>query len=168
MLARLRRFKICRDCYLDATKGSGLCPGCREPYKVAEDEDDMPDFSSSALPLPAPGDATNNSEKTGLSLMRRNQPGEFDHNRFLFETSGTYGVGNAYWPKKEEPHGEGDGGFGDEMGAETTEKPWKPLSRKIPIPPSILSPYRYPIHHALTYPSSSLQKKKNTYTYTHI
>lgn len=108
----------------------------------------MPDFSSGALPLPAPGDATNNSEKTGLSLMRRNQPGEFDHNRYLFETSGTYGVGNAYWPKKEEPHGEGDEGFGDKMGAETTEKPWKPLSRKIPIDPSILSPYRYPIHHA--------------------
>ncbi|RWR88461.1 cellulose synthase-like protein D4 [Cinnamomum micranthum f. kanehirae] len=135
------RFKICRECYLDATKDSGLCPGCKEPYKVAED-DDMPDFSSGALPLPAPGDATNNSEKTGLSLMRRNQPGEFDHNRYLFETSGTYGVGNAYWPNKEEPHGEGDEGFGDKMGAETTEKPWKPLSRKIPIDPSILSPYR--------------------------
>ncbi|KAK9286058.1 hypothetical protein L1049_014437 [Liquidambar formosana] len=48
------RFKICRDCFLDAQKESGLCPGCKEPYKLGEYDDDGQDFSSGALPLPAP------------------------------------------------------------------------------------------------------------------
>ncbi|GFS37673.1 cellulose synthase like D4 [Actinidia rufa] len=51
------RFKICRDCFLDAQKETGLCPGCKEPYKGGEyDDDDVPDFSSGALSLPAPQD----------------------------------------------------------------------------------------------------------------
>lgn len=128
------RFKICRDCYLDATKEGGLCPGCKEPYKMGEyEEDDVPDFSSGALPLPAPG--TGNRMERGMSLMKRNPAGDFDHNRFLFETKGTYGVGNAIQP------GEDDDGFREAM-METQEKPWKPLTRKIPIPAAIISPYR--------------------------
>ncbi|GFY94478.1 cellulose synthase like D4 [Actinidia rufa] len=51
------RFKICRDCFLDAQKETGLCPGCKEPYKGGEyDDDDVPDFFSGALSLPAPQD----------------------------------------------------------------------------------------------------------------
>lgn len=137
----LCRFKICRDCYLDATKDGGLCPGCREPYKI--EEDDAQDLTFGALPLPAPGGATNNVGH-GMTLMKRSQPGEFDHNRFLFETKGTYGVGNAYSLKKEDAYGGGDEkGFGDKAKEKTMEKPWKPLTRKINVPTSILSPYRY-------------------------
>lgn len=127
------RFKICRDCYLDAQNGTGLCPGCKEPYKMGEFEDEMPDFSSGALPLPAPDDPKN------MSVMKRNQNGEFDHNRWLFETRGTYGYGNAFSPQGEG----GEGGEGLPGGTlESMDKPWKPLSRKTPVPAAILSPYR--------------------------
>ncbi|KAL0660609.1 hypothetical protein Bca4012_081194 [Brassica carinata] len=104
------RFKICRDCFMDAQKETGLCPGCKEQYKIGDLDDDTPDFSSGALPLPAPG-------------------------------KGTYGYGNAYWPQDEM--------YGDDMDeemrggmVETADKPWRPLSRRIPIPAAIISPYR--------------------------
>ncbi|KAL5976936.1 Cellulose synthase-like protein D4 [Asimina triloba] len=137
------RFKICRDCYLDATKAGGMCPGCKEPYKTGEFDDEGPDFSRSALPLPAPGNGDAKMER-GMSLMKsnksmlvRSQTGDFDHNRFLFETKGTYGYGNAFKPK-------GDGDDEDDFAGamqETMEKPWKPLTRKLGISPAILSPY---------------------------
>ncbi|RVW48410.1 Cellulose synthase-like protein D4 [Vitis vinifera] len=128
------RFKICRDCYMDALKDTGLCPGCKEPYKMGDYDDDVPDFSSGALPLPAPDDPKGN-----MSVMKRNQTGEFDHNRWLFETKGTYGYGNAFWPQDggDERDEEFQGGA-----IETMDKPWKPLSRKMPVPAAILSPYR--------------------------
>nr|CAD1839274.1 unnamed protein product [Ananas comosus var. bracteatus] len=133
------RFKICRDCYLDAQKETGTCPGCKEPYKIGEYEDDAPDLTSGKLPLPAPGSAKPDNR---MSLMR-SQTGEFDHNRWLFESKGTYGYGNAFWPK----NGSGmydddlDDGMGDGI-PEQTDKPWKPLTRKIPMPAAIISPYR--------------------------
>lgn len=74
-----------------------------------------------------------------MSVMKRNQNGEFDHNRWLFETQGTYGVGNAYWPPDDMSDGE-DGLHGGAF--DLAEKPWKPLSRVTPIPSAILSPYR--------------------------
>ncbi|KAF8377961.1 hypothetical protein HHK36_031350 [Tetracentron sinense] len=137
------RFKICRDCYLDAQKETGLCPGCKEPYKMGDyDEDDVADFSSGALPLPAPDNSkTMSVMKPNQSLLMRNQTGEFDHNRWLFETKGTYGYGNAFWPQDDAYDDEKDEGLQGGM-AETMDKPWKPLSRKLPIPAAIISPYR--------------------------
>ncbi|GAV84804.1 Cellulose_synt domain-containing protein [Cephalotus follicularis] len=133
------RFKICRDCFLDAQKESGLCPGCKEPYKMGDYDDDAPDFSSGALPLPAPGGSK--GDHSNMSMMKRNQTGEFDHNRWLFETKGTYGYGNAFWPQDDMYGDDGDGGLQGSM-LENTDKPWKPLSRKLPIPAAIISPYR--------------------------
>ncbi|CAK8570753.1 unnamed protein product [Lathyrus sativus] len=126
------RYKICRDCFIDAQKDSGMCPGCKEPYKVGEYEDDGNDYPNGALPLPAPG------SKQNMSVMKRNQNGEFDHNKWLFETKGTYGVGNAYWPPDDDDEGDVlHGGVFD-----AAEKPWKPLCRRTPIPNGIISPYR--------------------------
>ncbi|KAE9606489.1 hypothetical protein Lal_00013986 [Lupinus albus] len=139
-------FKICRECYLDAVKtGGGLCLGCKEPYMNAEQDglgvDDMHPLS-----LHPPSGISkmerrmSKMKSTNKSALMRSQTGDFDHNRSLFETKGTYGYGNALWPK--------EGGFGNEKEekvAEPTEfmdKPWRPLTRKLKIPAAILSPYR--------------------------
>ncbi|KAG2727119.1 hypothetical protein I3760_01G144400 [Carya illinoinensis] len=133
------RFKICRDCYMDAQKGSGLCPGCKEPYKAEDYNDDPQDFSKGAPPLPAPGGSKKDFKN--MSMMKRSQTGEFDHNRWLFETKGMYGIGNAYWPQDDIYGEDNDDGFKGGM-METMDKPWKPLSRKMPIPATIISSYR--------------------------
>ncbi|CAK9143607.1 unnamed protein product [Ilex paraguariensis] len=132
------RFKICRDCYLDAQKETGLCPGCKEPYKVGDYEDEVPDFSSGALSLPAPDDSKSDQR---MSMMKRNQTGDFDHNKWLFETKGTYGYGNAYWPQDDMYGDDGDEGLHGGM-VDPSDKPWRPLSRALPIPQGIISPYR--------------------------
>lgn len=139
-------FKICRDCYLDAVKsGDSKCPGCKEQYKVT----DLNEVVDNGRPLPLPPPRTMSKMERRLSLMKstksqlvRSQTGDFDHNRWLFETSGTYGYGNAIWPK------EGGGfvnGKGDEVAepSDLVSKPWRPLTRKLKIPAGILSPYRY-------------------------
>jgi hypothetical protein len=83
------------------------------------------------------------------SLLVRSQTGDFDHNRWLFDTKGTYGIGNAYWPQEDNPYanedgtGMGGGGEGGVKMEDLIDKPWKPLSRKVAISPSILSPYRF-------------------------
>ncbi|TXG72551.1 hypothetical protein EZV62_001130 [Acer yangbiense] len=69
------------------------------------------------------------------SMLLRSQTGDFDHNRWLFETKGKYGIGNAYWTPT------------DDYGPDVTmsnfmDKPWKPLTRKVKISPGVLSPYR--------------------------
>ena len=134
----LCRFKICRDCYLDAQKETGTCPGCKELYKV--DEDEPQDYSNGTLQLPGP-DGSKRDPKN-MSMMKRNQTGDFDHNRWLFETKGTYGVGNAFWPQDDMYDDDDDNnGFKGGM-MESMDKPWKPLSRKLPIPTAIISPYR--------------------------
>lgn len=72
------------------------------------------------------------------SMLLRSQTQDFDHNRWLFETKGTYGVGNAYWSEGES--------YGPDTGlsmSDFMDKPWKPLTRKIPVPAAVLSPYRY-------------------------
>ncbi|KAM7479531.1 hypothetical protein LguiA_027744 [Lonicera macranthoides] len=127
------RFKICRDCFMDAQKDSGLCPGCKEPYKVGDFDDD---YSNGALSLPGP----DGKENRNMSMMKRNQNGDFDHNKWLFETKGTYGYGNAYWPPPDDV-GNNDGAQGTSM-VDPADKPWRPLSRVIPIPNAIISPYR--------------------------
>ncbi|RRT67590.1 hypothetical protein BHM03_00004366 [Ensete ventricosum] len=154
-------FKICRDCYLDAQKDRGLCPGCKEPYKIGEYEDDMPDFRTGALSLPAPGNAKTTADnrmsvmKSNKSLLMRTQTGEFDHNRWLFESKGTYGYGNAYWPKDGMYDDDLEEGMADGI-PENMDKPWKPLTRKIPMPAGIISPYRcvclQPLPHLIVTP----------------
>jgi hypothetical protein len=141
-------FKICRDCYTDAVKtGGGVCPGCKEPYKNTDlDEMMAMDNALPPLPLPLPNGMSKMERRLSLmkskkSVLMRSQTGDFDHNRWLFETKGTYGYGNAIWPK--------EGGFGNEKDDDLVEptelmnKPWRPLTRKLKIPAAILSPYRY-------------------------
>lgn len=75
--------------------------------------------------------------KDNKSMLLRSQTQDFDHNHWLFETKGKYGIGNAYWQ-------EGDS-FDNEMGMsmqDFMDKPWKPLTRKINVPPEVISPYR--------------------------
>ncbi|CAM8949849.1 unnamed protein product [Rhodiola kirilowii] len=96
--------------------------------------------------LPRPGDAkmdrrmsvTNRS--TNKSILLRSQTADFDHNRWLFDTKGKYGIGNAFWSPEE---GGGDYEHGPEMSmSDFMDKPWKPLTRKIKVPQKVLSPYR--------------------------
>ncbi|KAK6914255.1 Cellulose synthase [Dillenia turbinata] len=71
------------------------------------------------------------------SILLRSQTQDFDHNRWLFETKGRYGIGNAVW--------EEDDRFGNDEGinvSDLMEKPWKPLTRKVKVPSGVLSPYR--------------------------
>lgn len=140
-------FKICRDCYFDVLKtGEGVCPGCKEQYNAADLDEAMEKWP--ALPqLPPPPSGVSKVErrmslmKSNKSMLMRSQTADFDHNRWLFETKGTYGYGNAIWPK--------EGGYDDEKNERTVEssdlvsKPWRPLTRKLKIPAAIISPYRY-------------------------
>lgn len=132
-------------CYIDAVKtGGGICPGCKEPYKNTE-LDEVAVENGRALPFPQSGTVSKMERRLSLmkstkSVLMRSQTGDFDHNRWLFETRGTYGYGNAIWPD--------DGGFGngkDEEIAESKElmnKSWRPLTRKVKIPAAVISPYR--------------------------
>ncbi|OAY81926.1 Cellulose synthase-like protein D1 [Ananas comosus] len=150
-------FRTCADCFADAAKAEGgLCPGCKEPYKTTDWEEVVAAGSGSiarALSLrPAP---PRGKAERGLSLMRqttmgrgpgaggRGGGGEFDHNRWLFETKGTYGYGNAMWPEDNaDEEGDGDGGGGHGHPQELMSKPWRPLTRKLKIPAAVISPYR--------------------------
>ncbi|CAA0374278.1 unnamed protein product [Arabidopsis thaliana] len=70
------------------------------------------------------------------SMLLRSQTGDFDHNRWLFESKGKYGIGNAFWSEEDDTY---DGGVSK---SDFLDKPWKPLTRKVQIPAKILSPYR--------------------------
>ncbi|KAJ1690832.1 hypothetical protein LUZ63_014987 [Rhynchospora breviuscula] len=84
------------------------------------------------------GRSTSMMKPSNMSLVRC-QTVDFDHNRWLFETTGTYGIGNAFWQPS-------DGEYVDEDDGVTRfdfmDKPWKPLTRKIKVPPGVMSPYR--------------------------
>lgn len=78
-----------------------------------------------------------NNSNNNKSMLLRSQTQDFDHNHWLFETKGKYGIGNAYW--------EEDDSFDNETGMsmqDFMDKPWKPLTRKINVPPEVISPYR--------------------------
>lgn len=146
-------FKICRDCYIDAVRiGDGICPGCKELYKATDLLENAGENGQSALKLLSHVGSKmerrlSSKMERRLSLMKstksaltRSLTGDFDHTRWLFETSGTYGYGNAIWS---------NGGLGndkiDGIGGEPKEllrKPWRPLTRKLKIPAAVLSPYR--------------------------
>ncbi|QHO44517.1 Cellulose synthase-like protein [Arachis hypogaea] len=140
-------YKICRDCYRDALRtGEGICPGCKEPYKELDANDGYRAGQQPALPLP-PGAGVSKMERR-LSLMKsgtltRSQANnDFDHAQWLFETKGSYGYGNAMWPK--EPENDASS-VSEWMGGDPhvfKEKPWRPLTRKLTISAAILSPYR--------------------------
>lgn len=150
-------FKICRDCYIDAVKtGDGICPGCKEQYRNTDLAETAVDPARGPLPLPS--NVGMSKMERRLSLMRsanrsvlikshsglmRSQTGDFDHNRWLFETKGTYGYGNAIWPKEGGfgNDNSGNGGGGGEP-AELLSKPWRPLTRKLKISAAVISPYR--------------------------
>ncbi|CAM6100571.1 unnamed protein product [Calypogeia fissa] len=89
-----------------------------------------------------------------LSILRtdnQNQTGgdTFDHARWLYETKGTYGYGNAVWPTNDSyMGGDGDGGdsgmdFAHGPPPSFDAKGKRPLSRKVKIAPGIISPYRF-------------------------
>ncbi|CAK9855779.1 unnamed protein product [Sphagnum jensenii] len=117
------------------------------------------DSSTDMRALPPPpssssDDGTNKNLERRLSLLKA-QPGgllmssqssDFDHTRWLYQTKGTYGYGNAVWPK--------DDGYTSSSGNNNSSAPHlgsqpdfndksrRPLSRKASISPGILSPYR--------------------------
>ncbi|GAB4841074.1 Cellulose synthase-like protein D5 [Ancistrocladus abbreviatus] len=136
-------FKICRECYLDClSSGGGHCPGCKEPYKDGiEDDEIRGEAEDQALPLPSMAEFRPDKR---LSLVKSfkapNQPSDFDHNRWLFETKGTYGYGNAVWPK--DGYGMGSGHSGFEHPPDFGERSRRPLTRKVSVSAAILSPYR--------------------------
>lgn len=121
---------------MDAQKDKGFCPGCKELYKVGDYDDEI-EYSNETLKLPAPN---GKRDPNNMSMTKRNQGGDFDHNRWLFETSGTYGYGNAI---RDDMYGGDDGDERLQGDIENNDKPWKPISRKIPIDSAILSPYRF-------------------------
>ncbi|WCJ24235.1 cellulose synthase-like D1 [Euphorbia peplus] len=89
------------------------------------------------------GEEENGKPERGISLVKsnskimlaRSQTQEFDHNRWLFDSKGTYGIGNAYWSEQESY--ESGLSMHDFM-----DKPWKPLTRKLTVSAAVLSPYR--------------------------
>lgn len=135
-------FRVCRECYLEC---GGKCPGCKEPYKyVSDDEEEEEEEEEEGSegedqPLPLPSMAEFKLDKR-LSLVKsfkaQNHPPDFDHTRWLFETKGTYGYGNAVWPK------DGYGANGFEPPPEFGEKARRPLTRKVGVSAAIISPYR--------------------------
>ena len=131
-------FSICRDCYLECVgNGGGRCPGCKEGYTSVSDDE----AEDQALPLPSMADAKLDKR---LSLVKsfkaQNHPPDFDHARWLFETKGTYGYGNAVWPK--DGYGFGSGANGFDHPPDFGEKSRRPLTRKVSVSAAILSPYR--------------------------
>lgn len=72
------------------------------------------------------------------TVSLKHQPTDFDHQRWLFESKGRYGIGNACWQ-------DDDKNIDPKAGktfADFMDKPWKPLTRKTQVPASVLSPYR--------------------------
>ncbi|KAG9451679.1 hypothetical protein H6P81_004583 [Aristolochia fimbriata] len=139
-------FKICRACYLDAVKGGeAYCQGCKEPYKVI-DLDEMAVDGNRRSSLSPPNGMSKMERRLSMmkstkSMLMRSQTGDWDHNRWLFETKGTYGYGNAIWPKEGDLNKARNEDYLDGP-TELINKPWRPLTRKMKIPAAILSPYR--------------------------
>lgn len=139
-------FLICKECYKDCVGTGGCCPGCKDPYTVLsddefeKDDDDRTIDEEEDLPLTSMAEFKPNNRR--FSIMKSMKQPDFDHTRWLFETKGTYGYGNAVWPK---------GGNGCcNQGINVYDDPpnfgentRKPLTRKVAISAAILSPYRY-------------------------
>ncbi|KAM5573562.1 cellulose synthase-like protein D3 [Rosa sericea] len=131
-------YKICMDCFRDAVRnGDHMCPGCKEPYREL-------DVTEYAVHNRKQYQQQMSKTERRMSLMKSTkvmgrQSSEFDHNKWLFETKGSYGYGNAIWPKVDVE------GSQDGIGGDPTvfhDKQWRPLTRKLNISAAILSPYR--------------------------
>ncbi|KAL7151125.1 hypothetical protein ABFS83_04G010400 [Erythranthe nasuta] len=137
-------FGICRDCYLDCVdSGGGNCPGCKEPYKDVSDCDEEPrsdEEEDQANPLPSWGREVKLEKNFSLVQSFKNPNHEFDHTRWLFETKGTYGYGNALWPREGYEFGRGSERYDNPP--DFSDRRNKPLTRKIGISAAIISPYR--------------------------
>jgi 1,4-beta-D-xylan synthase len=155
-------FMICRECYADCVAGAGNCPGCKEPYYAGsdtdddggggEDDDEAVSSSEERDQLPLTSMAKRFSLVHSMKIPSGNggcagaggggKPAEFDHARWLFETKGTYGYGNALWPKDGHAGGGGTGFAGFEEPPNFGSRCRRPLTRKTSVSQAILSPYR--------------------------
>ncbi|XP_059625625.1 cellulose synthase-like protein D5 [Cornus florida] len=141
-------FKICKDCYLDCIgNGGGHCPGCKESCKDAsdddndDDDDEEPNSEEEDLPFPLPTKGRVGLEKNFSLVQSFKAPTQdFDHARWLFETKGTYGYGNAVWPKNGYEFGRGIDG--SENPPDFNERRNRPLTRKVGVSTAVISPYR--------------------------
>lgn len=135
-------FKICRDCYSECLQSGGRCPGCKDKYREDADEEEEwyvdSEADDMAGPLPSMADYKPDKRLSVVkSLKVPHYQQDFDHSSWLFETKGTYGYGNALWPKD----GYSNGGY--EEPPNFGERSRRPLTRKVNVSPAILSPYRY-------------------------
>ena len=141
-------FSICKDCYNECLQGGGQCPGCKEPYigeQEEEDEEVESEEERDEIPLNSVVEFGAGRRRSMVKSTVKNQQGvDFDHNRWLFETKGTYGYGNALWPKDGSNGGEGGVGFkGFEEPPDFGGTSKRPLTRKVGVSQAVLSPYRY-------------------------
>lgn len=147
-------YKVCRDCYVDACKAGGTCPGCKEAYKIGDTDDPLHNDQPVGMPLSLAAPDEPNSMEPRLSLVRsknnnelqmssqnKSQNNDFDHAHWLYETKGTYGFGNAVWPEEPADPSTGGGGRATSL-PDFKDRARHPLSRKIKVPAGILSPYR--------------------------
>ncbi|XP_028784395.1 cellulose synthase-like protein D2 [Neltuma alba] len=138
-------YKICADCYRDAVRtGDGICPGCKEPYKQLQLSEYAVSNHQVQPASPSVGlskmERRSSSIKSNSGALMKSQSNEFDHNQWLYETKGSYGYGNAMWPKDSDNDSSSEWMTGDPKVFQ--EKQWKPLTRKLSISAAILSPYR--------------------------
>ncbi|KAL9675026.1 hypothetical protein QQ045_003225 [Rhodiola kirilowii] len=145
-------FKICIACYSDRVKHQdSKCPGCNELYKVQsiktehtnvdndeDEEEEVEEDEARSLPSMKRARARDEKQFSVVQSFRggfNRQGSEFDHARWLYDTQGTYGYGNAYWPKDS-----GSDGFIDRP--DFCQNRHRPLTRKINVPNALISPYR--------------------------
>lgn len=153
-------FMICEECYMDCVAAAGNCPGCKEAYSAGSDTDDSVDeddddaISSSEerdqMPMTSMSKRFSMVHSIKMPMPSSNgggKPADFDHARWLFETKGTYGYGNALWPKNEHGGGSSAGATTGFVGIEEppnfSARCRRPLTRKTSVSQAILSPYRY-------------------------
>ncbi|KAJ4837807.1 hypothetical protein Tsubulata_043892 [Turnera subulata] len=111
-------YLVCEDCYnIVVGDRDGVCPGCKERYKV-----------------PVVLDRTISLRLDYKDLNGQEDP-EVQVSEFLFGSSKDYGSGTAV---------EGDmGGNGDDYGhVMKVNKRWKPLTREVNVSAAVIIPYR--------------------------
>ncbi|KAI3921832.1 hypothetical protein MKX01_005521 [Papaver californicum] len=135
------RFKICRDCFMDAQKAKGLCPGCKESYKREDYMDGSTKQSGGLNNVNSKMDRRMSLMHPDKSMSRGSKGGEFDQIPWLSETKGSYSYDRAFSSKDYEDDEDEDlDGHGEEH--ELLDRPWRPLSHVLPVPPAIIIPYR--------------------------
>ncbi len=140
-------YKICHQCHVDALKTSGKCPGCKDQYRSSNSSgDESPRDAAQPRALPLPAGIDSNKMERRLSLLKTkslksSKSLDFDHSRWLYATKGTYGYGNAVWPKEDGYAGGNNTGIGAQP--DFNDRSRRPLSRKAHVSAGILSPYRY-------------------------